>query len=57
MTTTLEQNMTMTIEESMLHRHGNIEMDTIRGYVTNSLKYTGHVSDTTRLHDRSVNAT
>jgi len=28
---------------SMLHGHDNIEMDTIRGYMTNSLKYTRHV--------------
>jgi len=46
----------------MLHGHGNIKMNTIRGYVTNSLKYTRHMyqtrlSDTTRLHDRSIRAT
>jgi len=27
----------------MLHGQDNIEMDTTRGYVTNSLKYTWHV--------------
>jgi len=27
----------------MLHRHGNIEMDTTHGHLTNSLKYTRHV--------------
>jgi len=47
---------------SRLHGHGNIEMATTRGYVTNSLKYTRHacptrLSDTTRLQDRSVRAT
>ena len=66
----------------MLHRHGNVEMDTARGHMANSWKYiqhvcptrvsntfrtrhgsmirvyvysrVGHVSDTTRLHDKSV---
>ena len=43
----------------MLHGHGNIEMDTTCGYMTNSLKYTRHacptrMSDMTRLHDRNV---
>jgi len=49
----------------MFHGHGNIEMDTTREHMTNSLKYTTqvsntrveHVSDTTQLHDRSVHVT
>ena len=45
----------------MLHGHGNVEMDTTCGRMANSLKDTdtrvGHVSDTTRLYDRSVSAT
>jgi len=35
----------------------NIEMDTTRRHMANSLKYTRHVSDKTRLYDRSVRAT
>ena len=45
----------------MLHGHGNIKMDTTHGYVADSKNthdtYARHVSDTTRLHDRSVCAT
>jgi len=52
--------------QSMLHGHGNVEMDKTRGHIANSYKYTWtrvsdtrvkHISDTTRLHDRSVCAT
>ena len=45
----------------MLHGHDNIEMNTTHGHVTNSLNThdtcVGHVSDTARLHDKSVRAT
>jgi len=36
----------------MLHGHDNIEMDTTRGHMTNSLKYTRHVCPTLG-HDTS----
>ena len=46
----------------MLHEHSNIEMDTTRKHMINSIKYTRHVcwtlmSDTTQLHNRRVHAT
>ena len=37
--------------EAMMHGHDNIEMDTTRGHITNSLKYTRHACLTRFGHD------
>ena len=50
------------IDATYVARHGNIEMDTTRGYLkihmtrVSDLRV-GHVSDTIQLHDKSVRAT
>jgi len=38
--------MPLSQQSMMLHGRGNIEMDTTRGYVTNSLNYTRYVCPT-----------